>query len=189
MDQVELLRRLVASLERLRLPYFVTGSTATIFYGEPRFTIDIDVVVDLAIEDLGRLLAEFPADDFYVSEEAARRAVRTRGQFNVIHPRSGLKIDLIVAAMTDFDRSRFERRRRIHPAADYEADFASPEDVILRKLQAYREGGSEKHLRDVAGVLAISGSVIDHEYIEAWADRLGVSPIWRRVLASRPAGS
>jgi len=42
MEQSELLRFVVSVLERLDIPYFVTGSTVTIFYGEPRFTNDID---------------------------------------------------------------------------------------------------------------------------------------------------
>jgi hypothetical protein len=181
MDQDELLRRLVATLEQVGVPYLITGSTATIFYGEPRFTNDIDVVVQLGEKDLSRLLAAFPGDEFYLSEEAARRALATGGQFNIIHPRSGLKVDIIVAAETPFDRSRFERGRRLHPAPDYEAVFAAPEDVILKKLLFYREGGSDKHLRDVAGVLKISGELIDFEYIEKWAERLDVEDIWKRA--------
>lgn len=181
MDQDDLLRRLVSALEKAGVPYLITGSTATMFYGEPRFTNDIDVIVQLREEHLSRLLAAFPDEEFYVSEEAARRALATGGQFNVIHPRSGLKVDLIMAATTPFDRSRFERGRRLHPASDYDAVFAAPEDVILKKLLFYREGGSDKHLRDVAGVLKISGDLIDFDYLDAWAERLGVADLWRRV--------
>lgn len=47
MEQSDLLRHLASTLERLEIPCFVTGSTASIAYGEPRFTNDIDVVVDL----------------------------------------------------------------------------------------------------------------------------------------------
>lgn len=41
MEPSDLLRRLTAVLEEFGLSYLVTGSTATIFYGEPRFTADI----------------------------------------------------------------------------------------------------------------------------------------------------
>lgn len=181
MDQDELLRRLVVALEQVGVRYLITGSTATIFYGEPRFTNDIDVVVQLDERDLGRFVAAFPGDEFYLSEEAAQRALATGGQFNVIHPRSGLKVDVIVATMTPFDRSRFERGRRLNPAPDYEAVFAAPEDVILKKLLFYREGGSDKHLRDIAGVLKISGELIDFEYIETWTERLGIADAWRQA--------
>ena len=86
------------TLERLGLRYFVTGSTATIFFGEPRFTNDIDLVVDLPEERIGELCGAFPPESFYLAEEAVRRAVRNRGQFNLIHPVSGLKVDMVIPA-------------------------------------------------------------------------------------------
>ncbi|HEX9667890.1 MAG TPA: hypothetical protein VGC93_00280 [Thermoanaerobaculia bacterium] len=183
MEQDELLRFAVGVLERLRLPYLVTGSIATIFYGEPRFTNDVDIVVDLAPERVGELCRAFPPEQFYVDEESARAAVERRGQFNVIHPTSGLKLDIVVPEPDEFNRSRFERAARVHPAADYEAFFASVEDVILKKMDFYRRGGSDKHLQDIAGVLRISGERLDTEYIEDWASRLGVEEIWRTLLS------
>lgn len=182
MDQDELLRRVVGNLEALGIRYLVTGSMATILYGEPRFTNDIDIVVELPRERIGELLRQFPEDEFYVSEEAVRRAVGRWSQFNVTHPRSGLKVDLIVTSGDAFDRSRFARGRRVHPAPDYEATFVSPEDVILKKMEYHRDGGGDRHLRDILGVLAVSGEQIDREYIVEWADRLGLSGIWRRIL-------
>jgi hypothetical protein len=181
MEQRELLRRLVEVLERLRLPYFVTGGTATIFYGEPRFTNDVDVVVDLTAADVRRLLAEFPQPEFYASEEAAFDAVRRRRQFNIIQPRLGWKADIIVPPQTAFDRSRFARARRLD-VGGFEVAFASPEDAILMKLVYFRESGSDRHLRDVGGVLQVSGSEVDRGYIASWAETLGVSDVWQRVL-------
>lgn len=182
MDQDELLRKVIRSLEAVGLRYLVTGSIATSLYGEPRFTNDIDVVVDLPRERIPELLREFPAEEYYLSEESVRRAVERRTQVNVIHPRSGLKIDLMIAADDPFDRSRFSRGRKLHPAPDYQATFAAPEDVILKKMEYYRDGGSDKHLRDIAGVLAVSGAEVDREYVTAWAERLELSEIWQRIL-------
>ncbi|HEV7515489.1 MAG TPA: hypothetical protein VGR07_04245 [Thermoanaerobaculia bacterium] len=181
MDQSELLRQTTRVLEKLGLRYFVTGSVATIFYGEPRFTNDIDIVLDLPPGRVADLCAAFPSDDFYVSEEAARKAVARRGQFNILHPASGLKLDLMIPAEDAFNRSRFARIRRLRPAPDYDAAFASAEDVILKKMEYYREGGSEKHLRDIAGVLKISGEAVDREYIKEWATKLGLEEIWQTV--------
>jgi len=62
------------------------------------------------------------------------------------------------------------------------AYFVRPEDVTLYKMLYYREGGSERHLRDIAGMLRISGSEIDIEYVTAWAQRLGLSDIWKAIL-------
>ena len=119
MTQDELLHFVVGVLDGLALRYFVTGSVAAIYYGEPRFTNDIDIVVDLPAERIPELCAAFPAKDFYISEEAVRRAVGRRGTFNVLHPAFGLKIDFMVPADTVFNRQRFDRvRPRVRPADD-----------------------------------------------------------------------
>lgn len=89
MNQAELLRYLVDALEENRIDYMISGSQASVYYGEPRFTQDIDVVVEIAISKLPSLLGPFPLPEFYVSEEAAREAVATRGQFSIIHGGSG----------------------------------------------------------------------------------------------------
>ena len=181
MEQSDLLRYVTTTLERLGLRYFVTGSVATIFFGEPRFTNDIDIVADLPLDRIRDLCAAFPAEEFYLDEEAVRRAVTKQRQFNILLPASGLKVDVMVPTDDAFNRSRFARVRRLKPAADYDAAFASPEDVILKKLEYYREGGSEKHLRDIGGILRISGDQIDFAYIDDWSARRGLSEIWEKV--------
>jgi hypothetical protein len=182
MEQSELLRYIVEALERIGLRYFVTGSIATIFFGEPRFTNDIDIVVDLPASKVAELCAAFPAPDFYLSEETVYRAVSRRGQFNIIQPAAGLKVDVMIPADSPFNRSRFSRVKKVRPAPDFDATFGSAEDVILKKMESYREGGSEKHLRDIAGVLQISGGDLDHDYIAEWADRMGTVEIWQGIL-------
>lgn len=103
-------------------------------------------------------------------------------QFNVIHPASGLKVDVMVPVMDELDRSRFGRARRVEPGPGLTASFASPEDVILKKLQYFDAGGSERHLRDIAGMLRVSGNDVDREYVTRWADRLGLDGLWKQVL-------
>jgi hypothetical protein len=183
MEQSELLRLLVEKLERLGLAYFITGSTATIVYGEPRFTNDIDVVVDLPVELAKSFCAAFPGPEFYVSEPAVLEAIGRRHQFNILHPQSGLKIDVIIASETDFDRTRLKRRRQLQTFPDKTVSFAAPEDVILKKLAYFQEGGSEKHLRDIAGVLRVQGDKVDKAYILEWAARLGLLNEWKQVSA------
>lgn len=182
MEQSELLRFVVSVLERLGLRYFVTGSTVTIFFGEPRFTNDIDIVVDLPAEAVQEFCRQFPEDDFYVSEDAASEAVRRRAQFNIIQPASGLKVDVIVPPPSEFNRMRFARARRVQAGDGWDASFSSPEDAILKKMEFFRAGGSDKHLRDITGVLKTSGSDIDTAYIDRWADMLGLAEIWEAIL-------
>ncbi len=181
MERSDLLRYLITVFQRMELRYFVTGSVATIFYGEPRFTNDIDVVVDLPEGRVAEFCRQFPQDQFYVSIEAAQDAVRTKSQFNMIHPASGLKVDVIVPESSAFNQSRFDRARVVQPERSVDAWFASPEDAIIKKMQYYREGGSEKHLRDITGVLKVSRGQIDLPYIQKWARQLDLDEIWAAV--------
>jgi hypothetical protein len=178
MEQSELLRRAARCFDKHGIPYFITGAVAAIAYGEPRLTNDIDVVADMSESDVPKLKTCFPEDEFYFDVAAAKKAVETHFQFNIIHPGSGLKIDIMISKGDEFDRSRFRRARRLRPLEDTEVAFASPEDVILKKMAFYQAGASEKHLRDIAGILKISGDSIDYSYIESWAKKLGLKDIW-----------
>lgn len=182
MNQAEILRYVVEALEALTIPYMIGGSQASIYYGEPRFTRDIDLVAELEPAHLPGLRDRFPAPEFYLSDEAMREAVDTRGQFNIIHPASGLKIDIFVNKDTPYDRLRMERRQRLPLVPGQNAWFARPEDVILYKLIYYREGQSELHLRDVVGILRVSGDELDRPYVTEWVERLGLRPLWEAVL-------
>ena len=138
---------------------------------------------------------------------AAVEAVRRRGMCNVIHVgihvSSGLKADLIVAPADAFNESRFARVRPIQLSDGRLEPFATPEDVILKKLVFFREGGSEKHLCDIASMIAVQGSdaldwsyldwsyldwsYLDWSYLEEWSVRLGVAEEFGRVRPDRPA--
>ncbi len=187
MEQYELLSLLVRCFESLGVRYFITGSVASMAYGEPRLTNDIDVVVDLAEMHIPALVERFPHPEFYLSADAARQAIRRRGQFNIIHPRSGLKADIIIPKRSDFDDSRFERAQKVRPVDDLEAVFSSPEDVIVKKLDFYREGGSDKHLRDIAGIIKISGASLDLAYVGRWVQSMGLAEVWSEVLGRAKA--
>jgi hypothetical protein len=182
MDPHELLERIAGILENLHIPYLVTGSVAAMAFGEPRMTNDIDIVAAVGYEHVGGLMAAFPEEEFYISEDAIRDAVRHQTQFNIIHPASGMKIDIIIRKKTRFNDSRFSRIRRIKAGENFETNFAAPEDIILMKMQYYRDGGSEKHLRDISGILKISGPEIDKDYIALWAERLNLMDIWNLIL-------
>ena len=182
MEPSDLLRKLAGELERLAIEYLVTGSIATITYGEPRFTNDIDVVVELRLDQAEAFCAAFPAPEFYCSRDAAIQAIRDHFQFNVLHPGSGLKIDVIVPADTEFNRSRFSRRLRMPGGTDFDVWLSSPEDVIVKKMEFYKEGQSEKHIRDILGILKMRGDKVDRDYITLWAERMQLVDIWRAIL-------
>jgi hypothetical protein len=148
---------------------------------EYRFTNDLDVVARLDTTSLQALIDEFPAHQFYVNEIGAHHAAFQGGQFNIIHPDSGLKVDVIVPREPDWP-DQLARRVRLPTAGNRDIWFVSPEDLILRKMDFYRQGESEKHLRDIASMLKIKRVPIDLDYISTWAARLGLHEIWRLIL-------
>ncbi len=140
MTQVEFLKHSVDTLDRLEIEYMVVGSYACMAYGESRLTQDIDIVVDLTMKAVGEFCAAYPSPDFYISEPAVRDAVRTRFQFNVLHPSSLNKIDYILPRIDEWGAARMNRRQRVRLLPGQEVDVASPEDVILGKLWYHSMG-------------------------------------------------
>ena len=189
MEQAELLRQLIATLEDLGITYMLVGSFASGAYGEPRLTQDIDFVVDLSQDQVSALCAAFPEKKYYVSPDAAREAVRQVGQFNVIHPASGTKIDFIIARKDRWGRAQLARRQRVQILPDREGYLARPEDIIISKMQYYRQGESEKHLRDITGILKASGRDVNRAYVRQWASNLGLTQIWDAILRRLEEGN
>ena len=182
MEQTDLLRYAVGVLEELGIPYLVAGSFASGAYGEPRLTLDIDIVIDPSPEQVTSLCSAFPLPDYYVSEEAARRALDMRRQFNVLHPTSGQKIDFMIAEESDWGRSQLLRKRRTRLLPDREAYVGAPEDTIISKMRYYRQSEQEKHLRDIAGIVRVSGEKLDRAYIARWAEEYYLTDIWHTIL-------
>ena len=182
MEQIEFLGLAATELERQNIPWMLVGSYASSAWGEARFTQDIDIVVDLRAEHVSPFCAAFSGDEFYVSEVAARDAIRARKQFNVLHPESGNKIDFMIARTDEWGRQQLSRRRRTELQPGLTVQVASPEDIIISKMRYYKEGGSDKHLRDCAGVLAVQGELIERDYIVRWARHFDLMPIWEAIL-------
>jgi hypothetical protein len=182
MEQADVVRHTLEALDRLAIEYVVVGSFASIMYGEPRYTHDIDIVVRLSENQAVELCRQFPGPDWYVSVPAANQAVRQKHQFNVIHTLSGNKIDFMLAREDAWGREQFARKQETPVLEDRLGFTAHPEDVILGKLLYYREGGSDKHLRDIAGMLQISHELIDRERLRAWATKLKVEDVLDEVF-------
>ena len=167
-------------LENSRIDYMVVGSIATAVYGEPRLTRDLDVVVQVKDQAAKIFLEYFPTSEFYVPPEVVLvQEFSHRGQFNLLHMNSGLKIDVVVQKPTAHGVAEFERRRQVEMLPNVKAWIASPEDLIIAKLRYYREGESEKHLRDIRGILA--QTPVDHSYLSGWTQSLHLTEQWQKV--------
>ncbi len=175
--------RLVAALDGAQIPHMVAGSFASVHHGVPRATQDIDVVIAPSGAALKAFVAGLSPQAYYVSEEAALDALRRRSMFNVIDLATGWKVDLIVRKSRPFSVEEFRRRLPVR-LLGVDAFVATPEDTILTKLEWAAMSGSERQLRDVAGVLAVKGAELDVRYIEHWAADLGVLELWRKVVGS-----
>ena len=173
-------------LNRLAIEYMVTGSAASMAYGEPRMTLDVDLVVDLPAARVGELINAFPAPEFYCpSEQVLQLEVRrqTRGHFNVIHIPTSFKADFYPVGADVIHAWAMHNRRTVQLAGE-KVLLAPPEYVIIRKLQYFREGGSQKHLRDIAGMLRLSetgAGAINKAMIGEWCGRLGLTAEWEHV--------
>jgi hypothetical protein len=181
-EQNELLRYTIKALEELGIAYMIGGSLASSAYGEPRLTNDIDIVADLKLEHVSGILSKFMPGEFYVDEVAVREALAGEGQFNIIHPSSGYKVDIFVCGQDKFGRSQIARRRRLEAPDGEHAFFASPEDVILKKMQYFQIGQSERQIRDIAGMLRVQGDQLDRDYIRRWASEMGLTEVWEAIL-------
>jgi len=151
----------------------VTGSFAVNFYGIPRTTHDIDLIVQIQVADTIRLAREFPTD-FYADVQMMRQAIDQQFMFNVIDPSSGLKIDFWILKRDAYDVERF-RRRRPQLVFGQTLVMPSPEDVILAKLLWYQDAPTDKHLSDARGVWEIQKDSMDLNYLRMWASKLGVT--------------
>ena len=178
MDVVDIALKVTEALERCRIGYFLGGSLASSFQGEPRATNDVDLVVDLQEGQVEALAAALGAD-FDIDDVALRRAAAERSSWNVIYLPSATKIDLFILRASSFDRSEFARRQRVEVRAGRALFVKSPEDSVLRKLLWYREGGevSDRQWRDVVQVLRQSRALIDHRYLDEWGFELGVADL------------
>ena len=183
MQESNLFGVFLSRLETSGLQYMVTGAAASIIYGEPRLTHDIDLVVEMREADAGQIVHAFPSDQFYcppieIIEQEARRPLR--GHFNVIHHATGFKADFYLKGKDELHRWAMAGRKRVE-LEGLSIWVAPPEYVILRKLEYYREGRSEKHLRDIAGMMALSWEQMDMKTLLEKIKEYGLTKEWEKV--------
>ncbi len=168
-------------LDRARISYMVTGSAAAMIYGEPRLTNGVDIVVVLDRECAATMVEAFPIAEFYcppqevICVEAAREQ---RGHFNVIHHETGFKADIYLSGRDSLHAWGLANTKRVVMGEDM-VTIAPPEYVIVRKLEYFREGGSEKHLRDIRAILHNSSDAIRHSDLDRFIAERGLGDIWR----------
>jgi hypothetical protein len=180
MIQAEFLVHVAQCLETAGIPFMLAGSYSSSYHGKPRATNDVDLVIDPTADQLDTFLALL-GNRYYVSPEAAREALQRRSLFNLIDFAEGWKADLIVRKDRPFSVEEF-RRRQSGTVLGRPIPTASPEDVILTKLEWNRLTPSERQLTDALNVAVVQGPRLDRAYLRTWAPILGVADLLEELL-------
>ncbi len=177
---LDVLKDVVQRFENTEIEYFLVGSLASMYYGRPRFTNDVDLVVKINACQAFTFENLFDLEDYYCPpHEIISDEVLRGGSFNLIHQASGIKIDIVLLKKSVFYQTEFSRRRKVQLLPDFTAYIASPEDIIIKKLDFYREGESEKHLIDIRGI--VLETEIDKTYLNEWIVKLGLTEEWKKA--------
>ncbi len=181
MSQSQLLKDVSAALERAGVKYMLTGSWASGYYGEPRSTHDVDIVIEVSVDAVDALKEAFPLADYAFDDVAAAKAILTRGMFQLWHHQSGAGVDFWVASDDRFATAALERRKEVLIGGT-RTYACSPEDLIIQKLKwSQMSGGSAKQILDVQGVYEMQRTSLDLPYIKHWIEHFQLQAEWNSV--------
>jgi hypothetical protein len=184
-EPIEVTIKVTHVLESLGIPYLIGGSLASTLYGMVRTTQDSDIVAEMRLEHLEPFVLALQ-DDFYMDDEMIAESIQRHSSFNIIHRESMFKVDVFIPRPRPFLQSQLARAQNqtFLFESEISAKFASPEDIILAKLEWYRLGSevSERQWRDILGVLKTRAGELDLDYLRKWANELKVSDLLERAL-------
>ena len=155
----------------------LTGSLASSMWGIPRATNDIDFVINPIREELFTLARLFHNANLYFPRERIDEAFDNRSDLNVIDFSNGWKADLILRKDREFSVTEFRRREKT-TVEGMHLHIATPEDVIIAKLEWWTISPSERQINDVIGILQVQRENLDIAYVEHWVDLLGLAEPW-----------
>jgi len=181
MQEVKLFSVFTERFNKLNVPYIVTGSVASIVYGEPRITHDIDIVINLPEKFLDKLYELFPSDEFYLppKEIIVNEILRdSRGHCNILHHETGFKADVYFCGKNDFQYWALENAKPIKIFNEI-IPLAPVEYVIIKKLEFYKEGKSQKHINDIKAILKNSRNLINFKLLNKFIEHYGLSNEWK----------
>ncbi|MGA8688207.1 MAG: DUF6036 family nucleotidyltransferase [Candidatus Sulfotelmatobacter sp.] len=169
--------RITATLDRASIHYMLTGSFASAYYGAPRTTQDIDVVVAATPDQLRTFVQLLARDEYYVDLDAVLEAHKRQTMFNVVDLVTGWKIDFIIRKSRAFSEEEFRRRAQFN-LQGVPLFVASAEDVVISKLEWAKLAQSARQIEDVAAILRMRWNLLDHTYLEKWIRGLGLATEW-----------
>ena len=173
----EVLRAILPHLDRLGIPYLITGGIAATLHGRPRFTQDIDFVIAPTEEQLDRLIDAL-GPDFLVNRDAAREAYARHGEFSAIHHVLIFKVDFWFSTGDAFDVHRLARATPLEIVPGLMGRVATPEDAIISKLLWLRQGATERSVEDIRGIVRLHADRLDLAYLDSKVRELGLEQLW-----------
>jgi hypothetical protein len=171
----ESLQRVVRCLRNLDLKFHLTGGIVSWAYGEPRFTQDLDLVIQLNRAETDRVAAALE-QDFHVDKEAIEEAVRLNSVFQALDKETLIKIDFHVGEAVP---GELGRTVWLKFSGEEEYPVVSKEDALLSKL-LWIEKGSHKSRADVIGML-LASEPFDKAFVRSMAAELGVEKLFDRL--------
>ena len=187
MSYEDFVHQVISALEAAGVRYMIGGAVAAWAWGEPRATLDLDVVVDIPLTAVNLLSKELQTRDMLVPADIIMENILERRSdlpINAIHMFSGYKADLYPLREGDELRTAaFERSRKIDLGVPLgEVYLHSPEDLIIYKLWYYSLSQQTKHIRDIASIVLTLGDELDTGIIDYWSDKKGLSTLWGELL-------
>ena len=165
----------------------VVGSLSSSFYGIPRSTKDIDIVIQLTAQVSIRDIANRLGPSFRLEPQASFETISSTHRYVIAALDLPFKIELFLLSGDPHDRERFRRRK---PQAIYTrtAYLPTAEDVIITKLNWARSRPHGKNAEDVRSVLAVRSEELDWNYIYGWCDQHGTRQLLDSIRQSIPPG-
>ena len=173
----EVFQRITSLLDQTGIGYMISGSFAGAYYGSPRATQDIDLVIEASPAQLRAFVEGLPTHEYYADLEAALEAHQRQSMFNVIDLATGWKIDFIIRKSRAFSQEEFQRRHRVI-LNNVSIFVASAEDAVISKLEWAKLSQSRRQIEDVSSILRVRWEALDHSYLEKWIAELELKEQW-----------
>lgn len=181
MNVEQLAAIVIDACESERIGHMLTGAFASSFYGVPRSTSDVDLVIDLEKPERFAALAE-RLSGRVVFDPQIQFDTLTWGRRHVGATTTDPPFQVELFELFDdlFVREQFARRQRVVSQSLGRAIWLpTPEDLIIQKLR----WGRPKDLDDARDVFLVQGRTnLDHDRITDWCKRHGTSAALHSIV-------
>ena len=181
---IQALTPLVEAFERFGIAYYIGGSVASSVHGRRRYTQDVDVVAALQLKHVQTLVAMLQ-QEYYIDADMIRGAIQNGSSFNLLHHDTGVKVDVFVQKTGPFSQQEMRRAREdVLEVGSRPFFFASAEDMILAKLDWWKQGGgvSNRQWNDILEIIKEKHAALDSAYLRQSAPMLGVADVLEKAF-------